>query len=186
MKLYIKNMVCDRCIMVMRSEIEKAGLHPVQIELGEIEISEEPDKETLALFDRQIRGLGFELIDDRKSRLIEKIKNLIVELVHRSETQVQVNLSEYIASNIHQDYNYISNVFSETEGTTIEKYYITQKIERIKELLVYDELSISEIAHRMGYSSVAYLSNQFKKYTGFTPSYYKSLKEHKRKSISEL
>lgn len=186
MKLYIKNMVCSRCIMVVRSEIEKAGLHPTQIELGEVDIQEELDKDALGKFDKQLRQFGFELIDDRKSRTMEKIKNLIVDLVHYSEEDSHVNLSDYIASKVNQEYNYLSNLFSEIEGITIEKYFIAQKIERIKELLVYDELSIAEIAHKMGYSSAAYLTNQFKKYTGFTPSYYKSLKEHKRKSIADL
>lgn len=186
MKLYVKNMVCDRCVMVVRNEIEKAGLHPVQIELGEVEIQEELDKEALRNFDIQIRRLGFELIDDRKSRTIEKIKNIIVELVHHSGSDNHINLSDHIAAQVNQEYNYLSNLFSETEGITIEKYFISQKIEKIKELLVYDELSISEIAFKMGYSSVAYLSNQFKKHTGFTPSYYKTLKEHKRQSIADL
>ncbi len=186
MKLYIKNMVCSRCIMVVRNEIEKAGLHPLQVELGEVEIQEDLDKDSLKAFDRQLRQFGFELIDDRKSRTIEKIKNLIVELVHHSDEHIHTNLSDYIAGHVNQEYNYVSNLFSEIEGTTIEKYFIAQKIEKVKELLVYDELSISEIADRMGYSSVAYLSNQFKKYTGLTPSYYKTLKEHKRRSIADL
>lgn len=186
MKLYIKNMVCARCIMVVRNEIEKSGLQPVQIELGEVELKDELDKAGLEKLDKQLRQFGFELIDDRKSRTIEKIKNLIVDLVHYSDGETNINLSAYIASKVNQEYNYLSNLFSEIEGTTIEKYFIAQKIERIKELLVYDELSISEIAYKMGYSSVAYLSNQFKKHTGLTPSYYKSLKEHKRNSISDL
>jgi YesN/AraC family two-component response regulator len=179
-------MVCNRCIMVVRNEIEKAGFHPVQVELGEVQIQEDPDKNQVHDLDKQLRQFGFELIDDRKSRTIEKIKNIIVKLVHHSEDNIHTNLSDYISSEINQEYNYISNLFSEIEGTTIEKYFISQKIEKIKELLVYDELSISEIADKLGYSSVAYLSNQFKKHTGLTPSYYKSLKEHKRNSISEL
>jgi YesN/AraC family two-component response regulator len=186
MKLYIKNMVCSRCIMVVKSELEKAGLQPLQMELGEVEIMEDLAKNRLEDLDKQLRRFGFELIDDRKSRTIEKIKNIIVDLVHHSGDAIHTNLSEYISSRIHQEYNYISNLFSEIEGITIEKYFIAQKIEKVKELLVYDELSISEIADKMGYSSVAYLSNQFKKYTGLTPSYYKSLKEHKRKSIADL
>lgn len=179
-------MVCSRCIMVVKDNIEQAGFHPLQMELGEVELQEELDKDQLQHLDHQLKQFGFELIDDRKSRMIEKIKNIIVELVHHSDEAVHTNLSDYIASKIHQEYNYISNLFSEIEGITIEKYFIAQKVEKIKELLVYDELSISEIADKMGYSSVAYLSNQFKKHTGLTPSFYKSMKEHKRKSIAEL
>ena len=186
MKLYIKNMVCSRCNMVVKAELENKGLHPISVNLGEVEIEEELSKEALHQLDKKLRTFGFELIDDKKSQTIEKIKNAIVTLVHHSDYEIKTNLSEYISSQIHQDYNYLSNLFSEVEGTTIEKYFITQRIERAKELIVYDELSLSEIASKLGYSSVAYLSNQFKKVTGFTPSYFKSLKEVKRKNIEEL
>ena len=121
-----------------------------------------------------------------ESPIIEKIKTVIITLIHHSNYNLTINLSEYITSKIHHDYNYLSNLFSEVEGTTIEKYFITLRIEKVKELIVYDELSLSEIADNLGYSSVAYLSNQFKKVTGFTPSYFKSLKAHKRKNIEEL
>ena len=186
MRLYIKNMVCSRCRMAVQAELEKAGLHPLTVELGEVEIGSQPSREQLQRLDGSLRKLGFELIDDKKSRIIEKIKNSIVTLVHHSEDHVGVNLSDYIAGQLHYEYNYLSNLFSEVEGTTIEKYYISQKIEKVKELLVYDELSLSEIADQLGYSSVAYLSSQFKKVTGLTPTYYKSLKEHKRKNIEDL
>lgn len=126
------------------------------------------------------------MIDDKKSQLIEKIKNTIVELVHYSEDQLETNLSEHISKKLHHDYNYLSNLFSEVEGTTIEKYLIAQKIERVKELLKYDELSLSEIADRLGYSSVAYLSNQFKKVTGLTPSYFKQPGENNRKPLDKI
>ncbi|MEO6407015.1 MAG: AraC family transcriptional regulator [Ferruginibacter sp.] len=186
MKLYIKNMVCSRCVMVVRSAMEQMDLHVSSIRLGEVEIEEELSKEKTEQLNRILMSTGFELIDNKKSRLIEKIKNCIVSLVHHSDPELKTNLSTYIAEELHQDYNYLSNLFSEVEGTTIEKYFISQRIEKAKELLVYDELSVSEIADRLGYSSVAYLSNQFKKITGFTPSYFKTLKEHKRKNIEDL
>lgn len=186
MKLYIKNMVCSRCKMVVRSEIEKYDLQPLTIELGEVEIKEVLTKQQLQQLDTSLKALGFELIDDKKIQTIEKIKNAIITLVHHSYNDLKTNLSNYITSQIHQDYNYLSNLFSEVEGTTIEKYFITHRIEKVKELLVYNELSLSEIADQLGYSSVAYLSNQFKKITGFTPSYFKTLKEHKRRNIEEL
>ena len=186
MKLYIKNMVCSRCKMVVKAQLENIGLHPLSVNLGEVEIEEELSKEELLQLDTKVRALGFELMDDKKSQTIEKIKNVIVKLVHHSNHNIKTNLSAFITSQIHQDYNYLSNLFSEVEGTTIEKYFISQRIERAKELIVYNELTLSEIADELGYSSVAYLSNQFKKVTGFTPSYFKTLKEFKRKNIEEL
>jgi AraC-like DNA-binding protein len=172
--------------MVVGAELEKAGITPLNLELGEIEIEKAPPKEQLKKLDTSLRQLGFELIDDRKSRIIDKIKTLIVKVVHHDDDQLSVNLSEYLSAELHYDYSYLSNLFSEVENTTIEKYFISQKIEKVKELLVYDELTLSEIAFRMGYSSVAYLSTQFKKVTGHTPSFYKALKEHKRKNIEDL
>lgn len=186
MKLYIKNMVCSRCKMVVKAQLESKNLHPISVNLGEVDIQENLTKEELITLDSSLKSVGFELIDDKKSQSIEKIKNAIVTLVHHSDHHLKTNLSEFITSQIPQDYHYLSNLFSEVEGTTIEKYFITQRIERAKELIVYDELSLSEIADQLGYSSTAYLSNQFKKITGFTPSYFKSLKEHKRKNIEEL
>lgn len=186
MKLYIKNMVCSRCKMVVKAELEKAGLHPLTVELGEVEINEKPEMETLHQLDISLQSLGFEIIDDRKSRIIEQIKNAIVSLIHHSDENISVNLSEYISKRLHYDYNYLSNLFSEVEGTTIEKYFIAQRIEKAKELLKYDELTLSEIADRLGYSSVAYLSNQFKKQTGLSPSFYKSLKKNSRRNIEDL
>ncbi|HPH90420.1 MAG TPA: AraC family transcriptional regulator [Ferruginibacter sp.] len=186
MKLYIKNMVCSRCKMVVKSHLENNGYQPIFVNLGEVEIQGVLSKDQLAQLDNSLKSLGFEIIDDKKSQTIEKIKTAIVTLVHHSDQNIKTNLSQFISSQIHQDYNYLSNLFSEVEGTTIEKYFITQRIEKVKELIVYDELSLSEIAYQLGYSSVAYLSNQFKKITGFTPSYFKSLKEDKRKNIEEL
>ena len=186
MKLYIKNMVCGRCIMVVKSKLEKLGLNPLSMQLGEVEIKEsitKTQKDTLA---KQLHSLGFELIDDKKSKTIEKIKNLIVDVVHYKNNELKTNLSNYLSTHLLQDYNTLSNLFSEVEGTTIEQYFIAQKIEKVKELLMYDELTLSEIAFQLNYSSVAYLSNQFKKVTGFTPTYFKQLKDKKRKQIEEL
>ena len=179
-------MVCTRCKMVVKAQLENMGLRPLSVNLGEVEIEQALSKEELLQLDTTVRALGFELIDDKRSQTIEKIKNVIVKSVHHSNHHIKTNLSAFITSQIHQDYNYLSNLFSEVEGTTIEKYFISQRIEKVKELLVYDELTLSEIADQLGYSSVAYLSNQFKKVTGFTPSYFKSLKEYKRKNIEEL
>lgn len=186
MKLYIKNMVCSRCKMVVKSQLENVGLTPLSVDLGEVEIEGSLSASKQKELDAILRSVGFELIDDKKSQTIEKIKNAIVHLVHHTDDDVKTNLSTYITSKIHQDYNYLSNLFSEVEGTTIEKYFISQRIERVKELLMYDELSLSQIADQLGYSSVAYLSNQFKKITGFTPSYFKTLKEQKRRNIEDL
>ena len=172
--------------MVVKSHLENNGYQPIFVNLGEVEIQGVLSKDQLAQLDNSLKSLGFEIIDDKKSQTIEKIKTAIVTLVHHSDQNIKTNLSQFITSQIHQDYNYLSNLFSEVEGTTIEKYFITQRIEKVKELIVYDELSLSEIAYQLGYSSVAYLSNQFKKITGFTPSYFKSLKEDKRKNIEEL
>ena len=186
MRLYIKNMVCSRCKMVVKDELIKLGVQPIKIELGEVEIAEELNAQKKNQLDKILQSFGFELIDDKKSKLIEQIKNTIVELVHYSEEQLKTNFSEHISKKLHHDYNYLSNLFSEVEGTTIEKYFISQKIEKVKELLKYDELSLSEIADRLSYSSVAYLSNQFKKQTGLTPSFYKSLKQNSRKNLDDL
>jgi len=172
--------------MVVKDQLESKGLRPLSVNLGEVEIEGDLSKDQLSHLDTSLKTLGFELIDDKKSQTIEKIKNTIVTLIHHTDHEIKINLSSFITSQIHQDYNYLSNLFSQVEGTTIEKYFITQRIERVKELIVYDELSLSEIADQLGYSSVAYLSNQFKKVTGFTPSYFKSLKEYKRKNIEEL
>lgn len=179
-------MVCSRCKMVVKAHLESKGLSPLSVNLGEVEIEADLSKDQLLQLDTSLKALGFELIDNKKSQTIEKIKNAIITLVHHSDHDIHTNLSAFITSKIHQDYNYLSNLFSEVEGTTIEKYFITQRIEKAKELLVYDELTLSEIADTLGYSSVSYLSNQFKKITGFTPSYFKSLKEHKRKNIEDL
>ncbi len=172
--------------MVIKSELEKIGLHPISVELGEVELSEQIDTTTINQIYDALQKFGFALIDDKKSRLIEKVKNLVIELVQELNSELKVNLSDYLSKHLHYEYNYISNLFSEVEGTTIEKYFIAQKIEKVKELLMYDELSLSEIAFRLHYSSVAHLSSQFKKVTGFAPSHIRRIKGYKRTSLDEL
>ncbi|WP_101357411.1 helix-turn-helix domain-containing protein [Raineya orbicola] len=186
MKLYIKNMVCSRCKMVVKSELEKLGLQLLAVDLGEVETIEPISAHQKSEIAEHLKSFGFELIDDKKSRLIDKIKTLIIELVHQQNAQLNSNLSDYLSKHLAQDYSSLSNLFSEVEDTTIEKYFINQKIEKVKELLLYDELTLSEIAFQMNYSSVAYLSNQFKKVTGFSPSHYKQLKDKKRRQIEDL
>lgn len=173
--------------MAVREQFEKISLLPVLVELGEVETKEEPSEEQFQILNRNLEQLGFEIIDDRKSQLIEQIKNAIVALIHSDQNRLpKTNFSDFIAFRVNYDYNYLSNLFSEVEGTTIEKYIIAQRIEKVKELLTYDELSLSQIADLLGYSSAAYLSNQFKKQTGFTPSFYKSQTENHRKNLDEL
>ena len=186
MTLYIKNMVCNRCIMVVDTDFRKLGLHPVNVQLGEVEIEETLDDASKSGLRSTLLGLGFDLIDDKKSRIIEKIKNLIIDLVHHQESDQEKKLSAMLTEALNYDYNYLSNLFSAVEGITIEKYFIAQKIERVKELLVYDELTLSEIAYRLNYSSVAYLSNQFKKITGLTPSHFKRIGIEKRKALDKV
>jgi YesN/AraC family two-component response regulator len=179
-------MVCNRCIMVVQNELDKLELKTNSITLGEVSFDKDLTLAERNKFEEALIPLGFELIDDKKSRIIEKIKNVIIDLVHYKGDDLKTNLSDVLSHELHHDYNYLSNLFSEVEGTTIEKYFIAQKIEKVKELLVYDELSLSEIAFKLNYSSVAYLSNQFKKVTGLTPSHFKEIREHKRKPLDKL
>ena len=167
--------------MVVKSELEKLGLHYTTVDLGEVEIREHISKEQMERLDLVLKKAGLELMDDKKSILVEKIKAVIIELVHYADEQIKVNLSDYLSEKLNHNYTYLAHLFSEVKGTTIEKFYLTHKIEKVKELLVYDELSLTEIAYRLNYSSVAHLSNQFKKMTGLTPSHFKKLK-HKRRS----
>ena len=186
MKLFIKNMVCNRCKVAVNDELIKFGLHPSSVQLGEVEIAEELSAENKASLNTLLQSLGFEMIDDKKRRIIEKIKTAIVNSVHYAEEQSALKFSQKISRELNLDYNYLSNLFSETEGTTIEKYFIAQRIEKVKELLKYDELSLSEIADQLGYSSVAYLSNQFKTQTGFTATQFKSLVNNQRRNLDDL
>ncbi len=171
---------------MVQSELEKLGYPAMRISLGEAEVSRELSDSARRSIDRHLRTFGFELIDDRKSRLISQIKSTIIELVHQKNSELTFNLSVYLSQKLNHDYTYLSNLFSELESTTIEKYFIAQKIEKVKELLVYDELSLSEIASQLNYSSVAYLSHQFKKVTGLTPSHFKRVKRDKRKPLDEV
>lgn len=179
-------MVCNRCIMVIQGELDKLGFSVQDVKLGEVTLEKELTSDEKAKLEGALDLLGFEVIDDKKSRIIEKIKNVIIELVHHQDNQTKINLSAILSDKLNHDYNYLSNLFSEVESTTIEKYLIAQKIEKVKELLVYDELTLSEIAFRLNYSSVAYLSNQFKKVTGLSPSHFKQIREDKRKPLDEV
>jgi YesN/AraC family two-component response regulator len=172
--------------MVVENELKKLNFPVTKVELGEVEFQKELSCEEKEKLEKALTSLGFELIDDKKSRIIEKIKTVIIDVIHHQDNDSKVNLSDVLSRELHHDYNYLSNLFSEVEGTTIEKYVIAQKIERVKELLVYDELSLSEIAFQLNYSSVAYLSNQFKKVTGLTPSHLKQIGENKRKPLDKV
>ncbi|MFN2262585.1 MAG: helix-turn-helix domain-containing protein [Psychroflexus sp.] len=186
MTIYIKNMVCNRCKMVVKSILEKLELHTLHVELGEVELQEDDILSIKDQLKQELQSVGFNLLDDKKTKTIEKIKNRIIDLVQNKNSQLQMTLSDYLTNELHQNYSSLSNLFSEVEGVTIEKYYILQKIEKVKELLVYDEFTLSEIAFHLNYSSVAYLSNQFKKVTGLSPSHFKKLKTIKRKPLEEL
>lgn len=186
MKLYIKYMVSIRCKMLVKAELDKMGLHYSKVELGEADIEENISPEKWNELNAALKKSGIELMDDKKSILIEKIKTVIIELVHYSEEPLEINFSAYLSKKLDHDYTYLANLFSESQGTTIEHFLIVHKIERVKELLVYDELNITEIAWKLGYSSVAHLSNQFKKMTGLTPSFFKKIKEKKRDALEDI
>jgi AraC-like DNA-binding protein len=179
-------MVCIRCKTVVKEELKKLGLHYTSVELGEAEVLEKISVEQHAQIRTALLRSGLELMDDKKSVLIQKIKNVIIELVHYSEEPLTINFSEYLSQQLHHDYTYLANLFSEVQGTTIEKFLIAHKIERVKELLVYDELNLTEIAYKMHYSSVAHLSAQFKKVTGLTPSHFKQLKDKRRSMLDDM
>ena len=184
--LYIKNMVCNRCIMVVQDLLGKLGFTVLHIELGKVLIQETPEKADLERIRQALEAVGFELIDDKRDRLIEQIKQEMIQLVHNCNGELKVNLSDYLSEKLHHDYSSLSKVFSETNGITIEKYFILQKIERVKELLVYDELSLNEIGALLNYSSAAHLSSQFKSITGITPSEFKKQKTHPRKGLDQI
>jgi AraC-like DNA-binding protein len=172
--------------MVVKSELEKLGLHYIIVNLGEAEIMEEITPEQISSLSIGLKKSGLELMDDRKSILVEKIKTTIIELVHYTDDQIKLNLSDYLSEKLNHDYTYLANLFSEVKGTTIENFYLTHKIEKVKELLVYDELSLTEIAFKMHYSSVSHLSNQFKKMTGLTPSHFKKLRHKRRLTLGNV
>ena len=187
MKLYIKNMVCDRCIMVVRTELTALGLHPVTVALGDVELAEDSlTPATQNDIKQRMNELGFEVLEDRVSKIVEGIKTALIKLIHQHDDDKAMKHSEYLAKHLHMDYAYLSKVFSDTEQTTIEQYIIQQKTERVKELLEYKELTLSEIAWQMGYSSPGALSSQFKKVTGMSPSIYKTKAKGDRKTLDRV
>jgi len=186
MKLYIKYMVSLRCKMVVKEELQKLGLHYVILDLGMAEILEEITPEQRNQLKENLLKSGLELMDDKRSILIEQIKNVIIEMIHYSDELPEVNYSDYISEKLHHDYTYLSNLFSEVKGITIQQFIIIHKIEKVKELLLYDELNLTEISYKLNYSSVAHLSTQFKKITGLTPSYYKQLKQKRSSNLENM
>jgi len=186
MDINIKNMVCNRCIIVVSQIFSEAGVNVETVQLGKVKTTEEVDPDKLDYLNSRLESVGFEIIHDSKRRLIEKIKTAIINYIYHHSGENKINFSEYLVDKLNLDYPYLSTLFSSVEGTTIEKHLINLKIERVKELLVYDEKNLSEIAWELGYSNVSHLSGQFKKITGFTPSYFKKLGEKKRKSISDV
>ena len=179
-------MVSDRCKNAVKEELRKLDIHFIIVELGEVEIMENISTEQRLRLKSGLQLSGLELLDDRRSVLIEKIKNAIISMVHHRDEKIEMTFSNFLSEKLNHDYTYMSNLFSEVQGITIEKFIIAHKIERIKELIMYDELNITEIAAKMNYSSVAHLSNQFKKATGFSPSHFKKLKDKRRSPIEEI
>ncbi|HBS86035.1 MAG: AraC family transcriptional regulator [Bacteroidetes bacterium GWF2_38_335] len=186
MKLYIKYMVSIRCKMMVKSELEKLGLVYSVVNLGEVEIFGQITGEQREQLKLELHKSGLELMDDKKAIIIEKIKIVVVEMVHYTEERQKYKYSDYISEKLNYDYTYLANLFSEVTGTTIEHFIIAHKIERVKELLIYNELNLTEISYLLNYSSVAHLSNQFKKVTGLTPTFFKNLKNKKRNSLDNV
>ena len=186
MKVYIKYMVSNRCKIAVKEELKKLGLHFIVVDLGEVEIMENISREQWDQLKVALLNSGLELMDDKRAVLIEKIKNVITEMIHYSDNLLKMNYSDYISEKLDYDYTYLSNLFSEVKGITIQQFIIIHKIERAKELLLYDELNLTEISYKLHYSSVAHLSNQFKKITGLTPSHFKQLKEKRRSPLEEI
>ncbi|PKQ45272.1 helix-turn-helix domain-containing protein [Confluentibacter flavum] len=186
MKLYIKYMVSLRCKLMVKQELERLGLHYTSIDLGAIEIVETITEKQKIQLKRNLSLSGLELLDDKKNILIDKIKNVIIEMVHYTDEVPKVNYSEYISEKLDYDYTYLSNLFSEVKGITIQHFIIKHKIERAKELILYDQLNLSEISYKLHYSSVAHLSTQFKKVTGHSPTYYKKLGKTRRGNLENL
>lgn len=186
MKLYIKYMVCIRCKMVVKSELEKLGLNYAKVDLGEADIRGQITPEQREHLKAALLKSGLELMDDHKAIMIERIKAVIVEMVHYAEETPKTNFSDYLSEKLQYDYTYLANLFSETTGITIQNYIIAHKIERVKELLLYEELTLTEISYRLDYSSVAHLSNQFKKVTGLTPTFFKQLKHKRRNPLNNV
>lgn len=179
-------MVSTRCKIVVKEELKKLGLHFILVDLGEVDIMENISLNDRLKLKAALLESGLELMDDKRAMLIEKIKTAIIEMIHHTDEMIKVNFSDYLSAKLNHDYTYLSNLFSEVQGTTIEQFIISHKVERIKELIIYNELNITEIAWKMNYSSVAHLSNQFKKVTGLSPSHFKQLKVKRRSPIEDI
>ncbi|MBK6977888.1 MAG: helix-turn-helix transcriptional regulator [Cytophagaceae bacterium] len=186
MKLYIKYMVSNRCKMLVKESLKNLGLHFIIVDLGVVEIMETLTPEQMDLLKIVLKEAGLELMDNKRAMLIERIKNVVVEMVHYSDELPKTNFSDFLSEKLNHDYTYLANLFAEVQGSTIEHFIIAHKIERIKELIIYDEMNITEIAYKMNYSSVAHLSSQFKKVTGLTPTHFKQLKDKKRSPIEDI
>lgn len=186
MKLYIKYMVSTRCKIMVKEALKELGLHFILVELGVVEIMETLSDEQREKLKMALVDSGLELMDDKRAVLIEKIKNVIIEMVHYADELPKTNFSDFISAKLDYDYTYLANLFSEVQGTTIEQFIIAHKIERIKELIIYGEMNVTEIANKMNYSSVAHLSGQFKKVTGLSPSHFKQLKDKRRSPIEKI
>ncbi|RYZ55528.1 MAG: AraC family transcriptional regulator [Sphingobacteriales bacterium] len=186
MKLMIKNMVCFRCIMSVESLAKEQGLQVAAVRLGELDLADAPGKEQLARFETALQKAGFELLDDQKKQLIDRLKTLLLQLVQSGSVEEHFSLSKYLSGAVHKEYSGLSRLFSEVESMTLEQYFILQKIEKVKEWLMYGEFTLSEIAWKLGYSSTQHLSNQFKKITGMTPTIFKQRGSHTRRSLDEL
>mgnify|MGYP001308361173 FL=1 len=186
MNLYIKNMVCNRCIMVVKQELENLGLNPIHVTMGEAVLKKNPSVKKMQQLNSRLFQLGFEILDDQKQKQIEKIKSLLIKKVQSGDVEEHFSISEYLSTALHKEYSYISRLFSEVEGITVEQFFILQKTEKVKELLVYGEQNLSEISFLLGYSSVAHLSAQFKKVTGLTPSQFKKIGSTNRKSLDSV
>lgn len=184
--IHIKNMVCERCKTAVSHALEHIGLHPTKVDLGEVSIREEPSAEQLSTLRTVLEKLGFELLEDQRQQTTDLIRSALIKLVHYHDNRANVNISDYLANELHQSYSALSRLFSEMEGKTIERYYMELRIERVKELIRYGELTLTQIAQRMNYSSVAYLSSQFKAVTGMTPTGFKAKKDSQRISLDEI
>lgn len=185
--LYIKNMVCQRCIKVVNNILTSQNITYEKIRLGEVVLIDPLKKEQATTVEKALKKEGFELLSNQQSKIISQIKGTLIELIHQKDlTELRENISHYLSEKLHKDYHYLSNLFSASESVTIEQFVIQQKVEKVKELLIYDELTLNDIAYKMNYSSTAHLSAQFKKATGFSPSQFKKLKNHKRRSLDEI
>jgi len=186
MKLYIKYMVSLRCKMMVREELKKIGLRYVNVDLGMVEVLEDITQNQLRQLKKNLLRIGLELLENRKAILIEKVKNVIIEMIHYSDELPKINYSDYISEKLKYNYNYLSNSFSEVKGITIQQFIILHKIEMVKELILYNELNLSEISNKLHYSSLAHLSKQFKKVTGLSPSFFKHLKQKRKNTLENL